>query len=339
VIKVPQKFELTQEQRDAVAKINLQSIEEARKRASKYYTRTPLYYSRTLSLQSSTDSYLKLECYQPIRVFKIRGALNKILRLAEAGSKKSLVTFSAGNHGLAVAYVSNMVGMDATIIVPEHANEAKVRAIGEYPNVKLLKKGKNVQELAKYAQEIIDKEGAVLVHPFGEPDVISGQGTIGLEINEDLPDADYVLVPIGGGGLISGIATAIKAKRSHPTKVIGVCAEGAPAVYKSFKEQRIVPTPTNTIADGMAASTTEPLNLRLILDLVDEMVLVSDDEIRQAMKFMLNDLHIMVEPSGAAPVAAVLQKKLAFGKGKVVSVISGGNANPALLAEILGKPA
>jgi threonine dehydratase len=332
-----QKFELTQEQKEAVEKINLQSIEEARKRTSKYYTRTPLYYSRTLSLNSSTDSYLKLECYQPIRVFKIRGALNKILRLADSGSKKSLVTFSAGNHGLAVAYVSNMVGMDATIIVPVTANEAKVRAIGEYENVKLIKAGKNVQELATHAQEIVEKEGAVLVHPFGEPDVISGQGTIGLEINEDLPESDYVLVPIGGGGLISGIAAAIKAKRSHPTKIIGVCAEGAPAVYRSFKEGKIIPTATNTIADGMAASTTEPLNLRLMLDLVDDMVLVGDEEIRQAMRFILNDLHIMVEPAGAAPIAAVLQKKLPFGKGKVVSVISGGNAKPALLAEILGK--
>ena len=332
-----QKFELTQEQKEVMKKINLQSIEEARKRTSKYYTRTPLYYSRTLSRHSSTDSYLKLECYQPIRVFKIRGALNKILRLADSGSKKSLVTFSAGNHGLAVAYVSNMVGMDATIIVPITANEAKVRAIGEYENVKLIKAGKNVQELATYAKDIVEKEGAVLVHPFGEPDVISGQGTIGLEINEDLPEADYVLVPIGGGGLISGIATAIKAMRAHPTKIIGVCAEGAPAVYRSFKEGKIIPTATNTIADGMAASTTEPLNLRLMLDLVDDMVLVSDEEIRQAMQFILNDLHIMVEPAGAAPIAAVLQKKFPFGKGKVVSVISGGNANPALLAEILGK--
>ncbi len=331
------EFELTPEQKETVRKINLQSIEDARKRASKYYTRTPLYPSRTLSLRSGIDSYLKLECYQPIRVFKIRGALNKILRLAESGSKKALVTFSAGNHGLAVAYVSYMVGMEATIIVPETANEAKVRAIGEYPNVKLIKHGKNVLDLSTQAREIVEKEGAVLVHPFGEPDVISGQGTIGLEITEDLPDADYVLVPIGGGGLISGIAAAIKGKKLHQTKIIGVCAEGAPAVYRSYTERKIVSTTTNTIADGMAASATEPLNLRLMLDLVDQMVLVSDDEIRQAMRFILNELHIMIEPSGAAPVAAVLQKKLPFGRGKVVSVISGGNANPVLLSEILGK--
>ena len=329
------QFELTADQREALGRINLPAIEDARKRTSKYYTRTPLYPSKTLSLKSGIDSYLKLECYQPIRVFKIRGALNKILRLADSDSKKSLVTFSAGNHGLAVAYVSNMVGMEATIIVPETANEAKVRAISEYENVKLIKHGKNVLDLATRAQTIVEKEGAVLVHPFGEPDVICGQGTIGLEITEDLPDADYVLVPIGGGGLISGIATAIKAKKLHPTKIIGVCAEGAPAVYRSYTERKIVPTATNTIADGMAASTTVPLNLRLMLDLVDEMVLVNDNEIREAMRFVLNELHIMVEPSGAAPVAAILHKKLPFGRGKVVSVISGGNANPALLSEIL----
>lgn len=330
-------FEITPEQEEALGRINLKSIEDARSRTSKYYTRTPLYYSRTLSLHSSLDSYLKLECYQPIRVFKIRGALNKILRLADAGSKKSIVTFSAGNHGLAVAYVSEMVGLDATIIVPTTANEAKVRAISEYKNVKLIKAGKNVHELAAHAMEIVEKEGAVLVHPFGDPEVISGQGTIGLEIGEDLPDADYVLVPVGGGGLVSGIAAALKARKNVTTKVIGVCAEGAPAVYRSFKARKVVSQATNTIADGMAASTTEPLNLRLMLDLVDDVVLVNDDEIRQAMKFALDDLHIMVEPSGAAPIAVVLKKKLpSFNeKTKVVSVVSGGNANPALLSEIL----
>jgi threonine dehydratase len=334
-----QKFDLTAEQKGLLEKINLQSIQEARRRASKYYFRTPLYHSRTLSLRASTEAYLKLECYQPIRVFKIRGALNKILNLSEAGSKKSIVTFSAGNHGLAVAYVSNMVGLGATIIVPTTANEAKVRAIGEYPNVKLIKAGATVHELAAHAREIVEKEGAVLVHPFGDPDVISGQGTIGLEINEDLPDADFVLVPVGGGGLISGIAAAIKARGNpNQTKVIGICAEGAPAAYKSYKEGKIVSQAPNTISDGMSASTTEPLNLKLMLDLVDDMVLVSDDEIKSAMRFALNELHIMAEPAGAAAIAAVLQKKLQLDKkSKVVSVISGGNANPALLSEILGK--
>jgi len=327
-------LKLTQAQEDALRRINLKSIEEAASKTSKYYYRTPLYYSRTLSSLFSTDSYLKLECYQPIRVFKIRGALNKILRLAESGSKKSIVAFSVGNHGLAVAYVSEMVGISATIIVPVTANEAKVRAIGEYKNVKLIKAGKTVHELSAYANEIVEKEGAILVHPFGDPDVICGQGTIGLEINEDLPDADAVLVPVGGGGLISGIAAAIKARKTHSTKIIGICAEGAPAAYKSFKEKRIVSQAPNTISDGMSASTTEPLNLKLMLDLVDEMVLVSDDEIKQSMKFMINDLHIMVEPAGAAPVAAVLNKKVPS-KGKIVSVISGGNANPTLLKDVL----
>ena len=136
--------------------------------------------------------------------------------------------------------------------------------------------------------------------------------------------------------MISGIAAAIKAKNTH-TKIIGVCAEGAPAAYRSFMEKRIVSQAPNTISDGMSASTTEPLNLKLMLDLVDEMVLVSDDEIKQSMRFMLNDLHIMVEPAGAAPVAAVLNKKVSS-KGKIVSVISGGNANPTLLKEILANP-
>ena len=331
-----QDFQLTPEQNEDLKRVNLQSIEDARRRASKYYFRTPLYNSRTLSLRSSVDAYLKLESYQPVRAFKIRGALNKILQLKESGNKKPIVTFSAGNHGLAVAYVSYMVGFEATILVPETANEAKVRAIGEYPNVKIIKHGRTVHELSARAREIVEKEGAVLVHPFGDPEVISGQGTIGLEIYEDLPDAEFVLVPVGGGGLISGIATALMAKKSH-AKVIGICAEGAPAAYKSYKERKIVSQTPNTISDGMGASTTEPLNLKLMLDLVEDMVLVNDEEIKQAMKFAINDLHIMVEPAGAASIAAVLNSKYKFNGGKVISVISGANANPVLLSEILGK--
>ena len=336
---------LTEDVKTIEGRINLKSIQAARERSSKYYFRTPLYYSKTLSIASSTNSYLKLECYQPIRVFKIRGALNKILQIAESsddGLSKSIVTFSAGNHGLAVAYVSDMVGIKATIVVPTTANEAKVRAISEYKNVKLIKAGTTVHELATYANEIVQKEGAILVHPFGDPDVISGQGTIGLEISEDLPDADLVLVPIGGGGLISGVAKAVKERMAgRGTKVIGICSQGAPAAYRSFKEKRIVSEAPKTIADGMSASTTEPLNLALMLDLVDDMVLVSDQEIKEAMRFMINDLHIMVEPAGAAPVAAILNKKIPAINSphqKIVSVVSGANANPLLLSEILSTP-
>jgi threonine dehydratase len=330
--------------------VSRESIEAARNRCSKYYFRTPLYHSKTLSLASPSESYLKLECYQPIRVFKIRGALNKMLRLAEQGEEgeRPVVTFSAGNHGLAVAYVSQMLGIGATIIVPTTANEAKVRAITEYKNVRLIKAGTTVHELAGYADEISKKDGAVLVHPFADPDVISGQGTIGLEIMEDLPKADLVLVPVGGGGLIGGIATAIKAHREKKkstitnsetnTRVIAVCSLGAPAAYKSFKERRIVSEAPKTIADGMSASTTEKLNLDLMLKLVDDAVLVSDEEIKQAMKFAINELHILVEPAGAAPLAVVLNKKVPFDeKTKIVSVVSGANANPSLLSELLSR--
>jgi threonine dehydratase len=318
-------------------KISIESIEKASSRISDIAFRTPLYYSKYLSNLTSSNVHLKLECYQPIRVFKIRGAANKILRLAESSetSSSSVVTFSAGNHGLAVAYVAERLGMKATVVVPVTAVDEKVRAIREYDNVKLIKTGKTIEELKARAEQLVQLDGAIMVHPFADVDVISGQGTIGLEIFEDLSDVDTVLVPIGGGGLIIGIACAIKARKPQ-CKIIGICAEGAPAVYRSFRENKIISVPASTIADGMGASTTESSNLDLMKRYVDDIVLVNDDEIRGGMRMMIEDLHILAEAAGASPVAAMASQKYQPQKKdeNIALVISGGNASMNVLKQI-----
>jgi threonine dehydratase len=317
--------------------INLRDIEKAKERIKTLASHTPLYESQFLSKQCSCEVDLKLECYQPIRVFKIRGAANKMLSLAENHELRNVVAFSAGNHGLAVVYVAYKLGVQATIVVPNAAVQAKVNAMSEYPNSKIVRGGATVEELKAVAEKIAKDEGSVLVHPFADPYVICGQGTIGLEIVEDQPSVDTILVPIGGGGLISGISAAAKAKKKKDCKIVGICAEGAPAAYKSFKEDRIVSQAPKTIADGMGASTTDPLNLELMKKYVDDMVLVSDGEIKHAMKILIEDLHVLTEPAGAASVAALLsgRYKPSNKEEVVVPVLSGGNVNPSLIKEVL----
>lgn len=320
--------------------IALEEIEKARERIKSLASHTPLYESRYLSKQCMCEVDLKLECYQPIRVFKIRGAANKMVGLAEQHKLRNVVAFSAGNHGLAVVYVAYKLGVHATIVVPNTAVQAKVNAISEYPNSKIIRGGSTVEELKTIAEKIAKEEDLVLVHPFADPAVICGQGTIGLEVVEDQPKVDTILVPIGGGGLISGISAAAKAKNKD-CKVIGICAEGAPATYKSFKENRIVSQAPKTIADGMGASTTDPFNLGLMKKYVDDIVLVSDVEIKHAMKVLIEDLHVLTEPAGAAPVAALLSGRYrpASREEVVVPVLSGGNVNSALVKEILSEAA
>jgi threonine dehydratase len=319
------------------AQIKIEDIERAQERIKSIVSHTPIYESKFLSGKCSCVVNLKLECYQPIRIFKIRGAANKMLSLSEQGRLKHVVAFSAGNHGLAVVHVAEKLGVRATIVVPNTAVQAKVDAMSEYRNSKIVRGGTTVEELKAVAESISNEEGSILIHPFADPLVISGQGTVGLEVMQDLPETDTILVPIGGGGLVSGIAAAVKAGSNRDCKVIGICAEGAPAAYKSFKENRIVSQPPKTIADGMGASTTDPFNLELMKRYVDDVILVSDDEIRSAMRILFDDLHVLTEPAGAAAVAALISKRyVPESQGEiVVPVLSGGNVNPMLMREIL----
>jgi threonine dehydratase len=280
--------------------------------------------------------YLKLESYQPIRVFKIRGATNKILKLPIDERKRGFVAASSGNHGLAVAYVAKLVGTTATIVVPTTAVQEKMNAIEEY-GAKIVKYGLFHDERLSKALEIQKATRAVLVPPFDDPDIIAGQGTIGLEICEDLPDVNTVVVPIGGGGLISGISLAIKALKPA-VKVIGVEPERASSMYQSIKAGKITQlSDTTSIADGLATRAPGELTFEIARRNVDEVLLVSEGQIEKAVYTVIKECHLVVEPSAAAAVAALLEKARLRAGEKAVVVVSGGNVSLKTLASILSK--
>lgn len=316
--------------------IGLTAIQDASRRISGYAYRTPLYHSPALSKATNANVYLKLECYQPIRVFKIRGAANKILQLPSEERRRGLVAASSGNHGLAVSYMAKLAGTKATIVVPTNAVEEKVRAIEEY-GAKVVKEGLFHDERFVKALEIQKSTGAVLIPPFDDPDIIAGQGTIGLEIHESLPDVDTVVVPIGGGGLISGIATAMK-NLNPRAQVLGVEPERASSMYQSVKNGKITHlSNTTSIADGLA--TREPGNLTFdcVRKYVDDILLVNEEDIERAVFTTMKECHLVIEPSAAAAVAALLQNLRPRKDTKIVVVVSGGNVSLKLLQTILSK--
>jgi len=282
--------------------------------------------------------YLKLESYQPTRVFKIRGAANKILRLSSSERDRGLLAASSGNHGLSVSYVAKLVGTSATIVVPTNAVEEKVGAIEEY-GARVVKHGLYHDERMNKVLEIQKKTNATIIHPFDDPDIISGQGTIGLEIFDDLPSVDTVVVPIGGGGLISGVSTAIK--NLKPTaRIIGVEPEKASSMYQSVKEGKIARlSDTTSIADGLATREPGTLTFAISKQNVDEIVLVSEDEIKKAVFNVIKECHLVVEPSAAAAVAALIKFKPRKNIENIVVVISGGNISRKILADVLTKNA
>jgi threonine dehydratase len=309
----------------------LADIVEASKRIEGVATKTPLVESPSLSKRFGRRVYLKLECFQPIRVFKIRGAYNKISQL----TSKNIVAVSSGNHGMAVAYSSRLLGKKCTVILPETAVQEKVNTIIEY-GAEVIKYGRyNIDRDAK-AREIISKTGATLVHPFNDPDIIAGQGTCGLEIANQLEDFDSVIVPVGGGGLISGISIAIKSLKPD-AKVYGVEPQGAPKLQAALKAGKIITIDSpKSIADGLIPSAVGDLTLEACRKHVDAVYTVSDDEILAAMKLLIREAHIFPEPSGAAPAVVLISNKDVEKLGeKVVLVISGGNVSLDLLSKTL----
>ena len=316
--------------------IGLTAIQDASRRIAGYAYRTPLYHSPALSKATNANVYLKLECYQPIRVFKIRGAANKILQLRSEERRRGLVAASSGNHGLAVSYMAKLTGTQATIVVPTTAVEEKVRAIEEY-GAKVVKEGLFHDERFAKALEIQKSTGAVLIPPFDDPDIIAGQGTIGLEIHESLPDVDTVIVPIGGGGLISGIATAMK-NLNPRAQVFGVEPERASSMYQSMKNGKITHlSDTTSIADGLATREPGNLTFNCVRKYVDDILLVSEEDIERAVFTTMKECHLVIEPSAAAAVAALLQKLHPRKDTKIVVVVSGGNVSMKLLQTILSK--
>ncbi len=311
---------------------SMADIVRAKDRIANVAVRTPLVESPALSKALNIEVYLKLECFQPIRVFKIRGAYNKISQVSE----DSVVAVSSGNHGLAVAYCARILGKKSTIVLPETAVREKVSSIIEFGG-DAIKYGKYHRDREAKANEIVETTGAAFVHPFNDPAIIAGTGTCGLEITEQLDDFDSVIVPVGGGGLISGIAMAVKMKRPR-ARVFGVEPEGATKMDAALKAGHPVEMESpKSIADGLIPSTVGELTLEAVKAYVDGMYKVSDEEILSAMKLLIREAHIFPEPSGAASTAVLLANRDVERLGKrVVIVVSGGNVSLELVSRVLG---
>lgn len=278
-----------------------------------------------MSERSGLGVFLKAENLQKTGSFKVRGAFNKVLQLSPEERARGLVTASAGNHGQAVAYVASTLGVPGVVVMPEAANPGKVAAVTGY-GARALLHGRLWDDAYARALELAEEEHLTFVHPFGDRQVMAGQATLGLEILEGLPDADAVLVPIGGGGLIGGVASAIKLHRPA-IRVIGIEAEGSANMTASRKAGRPVELDSvSTIADGLATRRTHPEVFALIEEVVDDLVTVTDEEIRDAILFTLERAKLLTEPSGAAAVAAALSRRLPLdGGAKTVAILCGGN--------------
>lgn len=307
-------------------------LAEVRDRLRDRIHRTPVVRSRLLSAIAGTELVLKGEHLQRGGAFKIRGALNFLLTLDEASRAGGVVTGSSGNHGQAVALAARDVGVPATIVVPEDISEVKAAAIRGY-GARIEVAGRSSAERLGRAREIA-AAGAAFVPPYDHPRIIEGQATAGAELIEDEPAIDAVAVPVGGGGLISGIALAVKLVRPE-VRVVGVETEAADDANRSFRAGKKVRIDLpDTIADGMRNLELGELNWQVIRDRVDDMVIVSESEVIEAMRLLLTRAKVVAEPTGAVAPAAVLAGRVRG--ARVAAIVSGGNLDPAVLARLLG---
>lgn len=299
--------------------------------------RTPLVYSPTFSALSGAEVYLKLETMQKAGSFKVRGAANRILSRLDGIGTGGVIAASAGNHAQGVAVAASMAGVPSTIVMPEWVSLAKQEATLGY-GARVLLKGTSLEESIRHARALSRSQEMTFIHPYDDPLVIAGQGTVGLEIFEDLPQTDLVVVPVGGGGLIAGIATAMKSL-VPAARVVGVQAAACPSASTALEEGGPVTVEAHpTIADGIRVKRTGKLTFPALRDIVDDVVLVEEQAIVDAILQLLERKKVLSEGAGASPLAALLSGKVPVREGeKVVLVISGGNVDTFLLERILKK--
>jgi threonine dehydratase len=313
--------------------VSIADIEAARELLGDVTRRTPIEGSRPLSSLADGPVQLKCENLQRTGSFKLRGAYVRIARLSDAARALGVVAASAGNHAQGVAYAASLLGADATVFMPEGAPIPKVEATRAY-GATVEFSGSTVDEALETAKEHAARTGSTLIHPFDHVDIVSGQGTVGLELLEQCPDVRTVVVAVGGGGLISGIALAMKSVRPD-VRVIGVHAKGAASFPESLRVGRPVPlTSMATIADGIAVGCPGELTFELVREYVDDVLTVSEDALARALLLTLERAKLVVEPAGVASVAAVMEMPEVF-EPPVVCVLSGGNIDPVLLARVL----
>jgi len=315
--------------------IDIEDVRAARERVRETVRHTPLDYSHTFSEMTGAEVYLKLENFQRTGAFKIRGATNRIETLSDAQRAAGVVTASAGNHAQGVALAATRADVDSTIVMPENAPIAKVNATRGY-GASVVLHGDGYEAAAERAHELEREEGRTYVHAFDDEMVMAGQGTIGIEILEDCPDLDTVIVPIGGGGLISGIATAIEAERPD-ARVVGVQAAGAASVLPSLEAGEVREIgDVETIADGIATKRVGEETLAVIQERVDEVVTVPDDDIAMAITHLLERSKTLVEGAGAVALAALLSGRFDYEDGEViVPALCGGNIDLNTLTTVV----
>lgn len=328
--------------------VTLDAIKDAQRRLRGIAARTPLirfyppagdeHYGTTAAPEA--ELHLKAESLQPIGSFKLRGANIKIASFTGDERQRGVITYSSGNHAQGVAYAARLLGVKAVIVMPRTAPKVKVESTAAM-GAEIVFVGPTSEERREKAEELSRKHGYCIVPPYDDEYIITGQGTVGLEILEDCPDVDLVLVPVGGGGLVSGVATALKLSGSA-AKVVGVEPELANDAQQSFRSGKIVQLPaelvSSTLADGLRTQSVGKLNFEHITRYVDDIVTVTEDEIRATVRRVVKDGRIVAEPSGAVALAAALyhRDQLPAAK-KIVAIVSGGNIDPHLLAQIINE--
>ncbi|HRV96569.1 MAG TPA: threonine/serine dehydratase [Anaerolineae bacterium] len=318
--------------------IKLHNIMQAHQRLKPHVRRAPLVYSEALSALTGAKVWLKLECRQPTGSFKVRGALNKLISLDSEALARGVVTASAGNHGLGVAYAATALGLtNVTVFVPQTAPAAKIAKLERFP-ITLRLAGQTYDEAHQVAEAYVQEMGATYIPAYDDPIVIAGAGTCGFEIISDLPDTDAIIVPIGGGGLVSGIGVAVK-RMSPGCQIYGVQPTASPAAKLSFEQNLPLETYDHqpTIADGLAGGFGA-IPFYIARTLIDDIFLSTEAELRQTVFTLVEQEQLVVEPSGAIAIAPLLAAAHPFQGKTVVCVLTGANIDTALLADILNNP-
>lgn len=311
----------------------LLDVIKAKQTIARHLPRTPLFNYPALDQATGLELYVKHENYQPIGAFKVRGGINLISQLSDDEKTRGVITASTGNHGQSIAYAARMFHVPATIVVPEGANPVKVNAM-QALGANIIFHGPDFDAAREYCEALAEERQLRYVHSGNEPLLIAGVGTITLEILEDVPEIDVILVPIGGGSGAAG--ASIVAKTINPKlRVIGVQAEKAPAAYRSWKQHAMVEDKSETFAEGLATRTAFAMPQKILWELLDDFVLVSEDAMRAAIILYLQKAKTLAEPAGAAPLTAALALKDELRGKKVALVLSGGNVTPEQLKNIL----
>ncbi|MDG2089704.1 MAG: threonine ammonia-lyase [Gammaproteobacteria bacterium] len=312
--------------------ISLKDIQQAAKRIESAIINTRFEKSQTLSIIASTELFLKFENLQFTSSFKDRGALNKLLQLSEQDKKSGVIAMSAGNHAKAVAYHSQRLGIPATIVMPTATPNVKVVDTQNF-QAKVILEGNTLEEAAQHAHKIAEAEGLIFVHPFNDEHIIAGQGTVALEMLAAEPDLDCIVAPIGGGGLIAGVATAAKSIKPD-IKIIGVQVAGYPGTYDAIYGDSGIQG-GSTIAEGIAVKAPGKLTMEVIDRLVDDVIVVSEEAIEEAISLLVNIEKTVTEGAGASCLAAVLSNQEVFANQKTALILSGANIDTRILASVL----